>query len=80
MKVSQTDFSLEQQTCFRAKSIAHNYAVSIELSSGWQQVKDFGEFLVETTTAVTPASVFKPSVNKYSDKGYSVISCKYNCL
>ena len=35
---------------------------------------------METTAAATPSTVFQPSVNIFSDKGYSEMCCKYNCL
>ena len=63
----------------RAKRIALNSAVYIELSSGCRQVKGLLIHLVDTAAAA-PSSVLQPSVIFFSDKGYSEISCKQNCL
>ena len=35
---------------------------------------------MDTATAATPSSVLEPLVKIFSDKGYSEISCKQNCL
>ena len=49
------DLPLELKTCLRAKRIACNSAVYMELSSGSRQVNVFWERLVETAAAATPA-------------------------
>ena len=59
----------------RAKRIARNSAVYIELSSGSRQVNDLLIRLVDSAAAVTPYSVLEPSMKIFSDKGYSEISC-----
>ena len=57
----------------RAKRIALNSAVYIELSSGSRYVKGFLIRFVDTAAAATPSSVLEPSVEKKickkSDKG-----------
>ena len=58
----KNDFSFEEQTCFRAKIIAPNFAIYMELSSGRRQEKGFRECFVETAAAATPAFVLEPSV------------------
>ena len=55
----------------RAKRIALNSGVYIELSSGSRQVKGLLIRLVDTAAAATPSSVLEPSVKNISDKGYS---------
>ena len=55
----------------RAKRIARNTAVYIELSSGSRQVKGLLIRLVDTAAAATPSSVLEPLVNFFSDKRYS---------
>ena len=64
----------------RAKRIALNSAVYIELSSGSRQVKGLLIRLVDIAAAATPSSVLEPWVKTISDKGYSEISCKWSCL